>query len=518
MSQPGANDGFNTSVSSDAGELDKSVLSQRVALAADHDANRLQRLDTRLSRIPVVDGAIFIEFDEDDPENPYNWSWRKKVAITLLTSFMTFFISAINGAYASAQNSIEQDLHVSSELTVLGLSFFLAGFALAPLILAPISEVYGRWPMYILSAIMIWLWLLPQALARNITTILTAKFFQGCFGSTGSTMVGGTLADMWRTHERGPWMAAFTGSAFIGTFIGPVIFGVTVERLGFRWGFWIQFIIAGVYAGVLLLTLQESRGSVILSRRAARMRRETGDPRYQTVFDVERGSLAVLIKVSLTRPLFLLFTEPIVAAFSTWISLAWAVLYMLLESSGYVFSTVYGFDDAQVGYTFAGACVASVIALLVNPIQDALYTRATARNNGKPVPEARLYHAMPGSLIFTAGLFIYGWTARPDLHWIGPVIGSASCIYGIFAIYLATFNYLADAYTLYASSAIAGQSFARNMLATAFPLFTKQMYIRLGVSWASSLAGFCGLALSAVPFVLFFYGDRIRRRSKLASA
>ena len=74
----------------------------------------------------------------------------------------------------------------------------------------------------------------------------------------------------------------------------------------------------------------------------------------------------------------------------------------------------------------------------------------------------------------------------------------------------------ADAYTLYASSALSGQSLCRNLAGTAFPLFTTQMYSRLGYQWASFLAACLGFALSVVPFILFAYGPQIRARSRFA--
>ena len=97
---------------------------------------------------------------------------------------------------------------------------------------------------------------------------------------------------------------------------------------------------------------KETRGSVILSRRAARLRKETGDTRYQCKSDAERASLRVLVKVSMTRPVHLLFTEPLVASFSTWIGFCWAVLYLSLRAVPLVFQRYYNFSIGEVGLVF----------------------------------------------------------------------------------------------------------------------------------------------------------------------
>lgn len=83
---------------------------------------------------------------------------------------------------------------------------------------------------------------------------------------------------------------------------------------------------------------------------------------------------------------------------------------------------------------------------------------------------------------------------------------------------LGVFNFLADSYSIYASSALAGQSFMRNMAAGAFPFFTRQLYQNLTPRWGSFLFACLATLLAVVPFVAFFYGPEIRRRSKFAKA
>lgn len=111
-------------------------------------------------------------------------------------------------------------------------------------------------------------------------------------------------------------------------------------------------IMAGFMFLAIVLLTRETRGSVILSRRAAKLRKEKNDPRYQCRSDAERASLAILIKVSMTRPIYLLCTETIVAAFSLWIGFAWGVLYISLYSVPLIFGQVYGFSIGQVGLVF----------------------------------------------------------------------------------------------------------------------------------------------------------------------
>ncbi|SCV68698.1 BQ2448_819 [Microbotryum intermedium] len=446
--------------------------------------------------------AIWMEWDENDPGNPYNWGTGRKWLTTWLCCVYTLVVAFCGAAFSMGTYSMVQDLNCSLELAVLALSTFPLGFGLAPLVLAPFSD-----------SIIYTLFFLPITLGKNIATVIIARFIGGLAASTGSTLVGGTVADLFESKDRGLPMSIFSLAAFAGTGLGPATMGYVEEnvRLQWRWISWIQLIIAAVMClGIIVLT-QETRGSVILSRRAAAKRKATGDPRYQCRSDAERASLVILIKISLTRPLFLLFTEPIVAAFSLWVSFAWGILYLTLRAVPLVFAHVYGFTIGQVGLVFYGVVVAGIIGFVSNFYQERLYQRYV----GTRGPEARLYAALIGGMIFPMGTLIFAFT-QGRTHWIGPVIGLMLCFLGIFTIYLSTFNYLADAYTIYASSALSAQSLCRNLLGFAFPLFTSQLYSSLGYQWASFLSGMLGLALAVTPWVLFFFGPRIGVSSKFA--
>ncbi|GAA5972770.1 hypothetical protein JCM11641_003013, partial [Rhodosporidiobolus odoratus] len=398
---------------------------------------------------------------------------------------------------------------------------------------APLSEAYGRYPLYFVSALLYLIFFIPIAYAQNITTVIVCRFISGIAASTGSTLVGGTMADLFLTHERGLPMSFFTLSAFLGTSSGPAISGYIELKKGWRWIQWVEMMLAGVLAVAVVFFTRETRGSVILSRRAHKLRKQTGDGRYQCRSDAERASLAVLMKVSMTRPIYLLSTEAIVFFFSMWAGFAWGCLYLLTEAIPLIFANVYGFNEGEIGLTFYGTVLASFIGFGASLIQDKLYRENYARRG----PEARLYASLIGGLVFPAGALILAFSQGRG-HWMGPVVGlillsgSSSVsttqvgadsslplfqiFIGVYTIYLAVFSYLADCYTVYASSALSGQSMCRNFCAAAFPLFTTQMYNGMGYQWASFLAAIVGLTLATVPWLLFFKGPSIRARSQFA--
>ncbi|KAG8932743.1 hypothetical protein FRC02_000644 [Tulasnella sp. 418] len=456
--------------------------------------------------------AIYVEFKENDPRNPFHFSPLKKWTITITICAYTGMTAACAATFATGAPSMIRDLGCSDLAAAAGVGIYPFGFGLAPLFLASFSEEFGRTPIYLISITIFWLCFLATALSKNIAMVLFFRFLSGAAGSTGSTMVGGSLADIWATSERGLPMSIFGLAAIMSTGLGPVIAGwiEANPKLEWRWIQWLHFITTGVLVLLMMVVLKETRGSVILAKEARRLRKQTGDERYQPL--VKPPNLKQLIWMSATRPLYLLFTESVVASFSLWVGFAWGVLYGLIQSVGPVFKTVYGFGPGESGSVFATLCIGAIIGTLLNSYQERLYQRYVKVKG----PEARLFAAMVAGILLPIGCFIYAWTCNREIHWIAPCIGIIIIILGIYTIYAAVFNYLADCYLTYASSALAGQSLCRNMAGAAFPMFTNQMYNRLTYKWASSLFGFIAAALAVIPFVLFFWGPKIRARSRFA--
>lgn len=268
--------------------------------------------------------------------------------------------------------------------------------------------------------------------------------------------------------------------------------------------------------GMMFLVLKETRGPVLLSRRAKKLTKETGKL-HKCRADDERLNFLVMIKVSLIRPMQYLIFEPVVLSFALWIGFLWGILFISLEAIPIVFAG-YGWDSVQQHTVLLTIAVGGLIGYFVNFHQEKLYAAAARKHGGKPPPEARLYYASVGAILAPVGLFIFAWTGRPGISPVAPIIGLTLFNLALFPVYLAVFSYLADVYERYASSALAAQSFLRNTFAACFPLFSQQMYEGLTPKYASTLLACIGCVLGVVPFVLIRYGDRIRAHSRAALA
>ncbi|KAJ7463631.1 major facilitator superfamily domain-containing protein [Mycena latifolia] len=409
--------------------------------------------------------------------------------------------------------SMTRDLDCTEFQATVGFIVFTLGFGVVPLVSSSFSEEFGRHPLYIISALGFTAMYLLIALARSIQTIILARFIQGAFGSTWATVVGGTIADLWTSHEFLP-MSIFALAALTGTGIGPIVGGWIEMNAKLEWRSvqWVQIIYCSIYSVLVLLVMRETRMSILLARLARKMRKETGDERYRARVEDKRANLASMIVVSCTRPIHLLLTEPVVSSFSLWIGFLWGVMFCMIASIPGLFQDLHDFNVGQEGTVFASIAVGAALGFGTNFYQEHLYRKHVACRG----PEARLIMACAAAAMLPTSMFIYAWCAFPTVPWIALIIALVIFTWATFAVYLTVFSYLADCYGPFASSALAGQSLCRNTMATIFPLFTKQMFAALGYNWANTMFALIAAAMVPIPFVLFFFGPKIRMRSRFS--
>ena len=130
----------------------------------------------------------------------------------------------------------------------------------------------------------------------------------------------------------------------------------------------------------------------------------------------------------------------------------------------------------------------------------------------------RLPLACIGGPLYAGAIFWLGWTSSRSVPWIVPILAGLPFGIGFLLIFMALINYLADAYGIYAASALAAASCSRSVCGAVLPLATSAMYGRLGVHWATSLLGFCSLVMAAIPWVFIKFGRQLRENSKFAQS
>jgi MFS family permease len=323
---------------------------------------------------------------------------------------MTTSIGLSTSAYSNTITNMTAEYGVSSELGQLGMFTFNFACAIAPLFLAPLCELIGRREVYLSAYFCFILCFLFLALGQNIATQIVGRLFSGLFGSCGTILVGGTLADIWDTKDRSVPMSMFTFAAIFSTIAAPTYCGYIDMYIGWRWIEWIHMIASGVVFLVELFFFKETRGAKILMDRAKALRKETGDSSIRAPAELESESVKDLLKKSSKRAVMLLIHEPVVLAFGLWIGLAWGITFLFLSVIPLTFQGNHGWSEGNAGLPYLALIFGCFIGFATGLWGDKKYDQVQEENDGVPIPEYRLYGSMFFTPFLPIGLFIFAFT------------------------------------------------------------------------------------------------------------
>ncbi|KAJ7171187.1 MFS general substrate transporter [Mycena filopes] len=476
----------------------------------------LSRDDSR----PVSSSTEFTWDGPADPDNPQNFADSTKWLTTLNCVLLTLNVTFASSAPSAATFSIVQAFDVSPEVSYLTTSLFLLGYGFGPLLWGPGSELVGRRPILVFSTSIYTILHLGQTFAQNMQTLLIIRFLSGLFGVAPLIISGGVVADIFTAEKRGIAASLFAASVFLGPVLGAIVSGFIVEStLGWRWIFWIMLIFSGVCTVLMIFTLPETYGPVILLKKL-NARRKTDPVETKHLFaahEREDWSPAGIIHRSILRPFEMLAGEPILALTTVYLSLIYGVLYCLLEALPIIFIVKRGFTISQSGLVFIGVGVGTTLGAILKMYLSRDYPALIRAWRGFPPPEERLRGSKVGGCVFVVGIFCLGWTGQyPDVPWYVPALSTVLVGVSISMVFISFLSYLVDTYLVHSASAFAANTFFRSIVAAAFPLFTVQMFTKLGVNWAATLLGALGLLLAPSPFLFYKYGAQIRKHSKFA--
>ncbi|KAI1078990.1 MFS general substrate transporter [Whalleya microplaca] len=455
-----------------------------------------------------------------DPRNPRNFSAARRWLVTILAAISCFSISFTSSVYTGGISGITDEFGVSNSLAQAGVSLFVVGFAVGPLFWAPLSEVYGRQLVFVMTFGALVVFNALGAASGSIAQLLVFRALAGIVGSSPLTNAGALIADMFDADNRGLAIGLFSFGPYMGPVMGPIVGGyLGASSGGWRAILWLCTGLGGVLWVLCTILTPETYAPVLLARRAAALSKKTQKV-YISHLDQGAASMtaASVLWTGLSRPWALLVLEPIVLIISLYMAIVYATMYMLFAAYPIIFRQGRGWSAGSAGLAFIPMAVGLVIALAYMVYENERYKKRAARTaNGRAPPEARLPVCMAGSVFVPIGLFWFAWTNSPETHWIVCLLGTTVFGIGNVLLYLSAINYLVDAYVVYTASCMAGSSVLRSLLGAAFPLFTGSMYRDLGIHWASSVPAFLALACVPFPFLFAKYGARIRRHCRYAA-
>ncbi|CCF57196.1 hypothetical protein KAFR_0C02030 [Kazachstania africana CBS 2517] len=488
-----------------------SVVSSRSKGELEEDEEEEEDFDEPDNNRAELDPEIeFVTFVTNDPQNPHNWPLWIRWGYTILLSCLVICVAYGSSCITGGFGTVEDKFHVSQEAAILSCSLMVIGFAVGPLLWSPVSDLYGRRVAYFVSMGLYTIFNIPCALAPNLGCLLVCRFLCGVFSASGLCLVGGSIADMFPSATRGKAIAFFAWAPYAGPCTGPLVNGfISVSTGRMDLIFWVNMAFAGVM-WIVSSAIPETYAPVILKRRAAKLRKETGNPKIMTEQEAQGVNFQDMVKACLVRPLEFCVTEPVLVMTCFYVCLIYSLLYAFFFAFPVVFGELYDYGDNYVGLMMIPILIGACFALLFTFYCEKKYLSLIEKR--RPTPEDRLLGAMIGAPFAAIALWILGATSEKSVMWVGPASSGLSFGFGMVLIYYSLNNYIIDCYVQFASSALATKVFLRSAGGAAFPLFTTQMYHKLGLHWASWLLAFICTAMIALPFGFAAWGKKLRHK------
>ncbi|KAJ2898785.1 MFS transporter prlG [Zalerion maritima] len=516
----------------------------------------------------------------DDPQNPMNWPRYQRVGHVVLVSAITLTLNLAASLFAPAASILAGDFGVASTtLTALLVSIYVLGFATGPLVVSPLSELYGRLWIYHACNVAFLGFTIGCAAAGSLGTFLACRFLSGCVGAAPVTIGGGTIADVIRKEKRGGAMAGFVMGPLLGPVIGPIIGGFVGENLGWRWTFWIIAILSGALSLPCFFFMRETYAPVLLSRKAALLREQTGNPELRAKGALQLPPRTLFFR-AIARPTKLLIFSPIVLFLSIFVAFLFGLFFLLITTFPSVFQEAYGFSTQTSGLAYLGQGLGNLVAAGVfAKVSDGIMVKrreerkraktgaaggegsgareggeGTARagkdvESGEGVsraaaapapatkgkekadarpqdegdedddfsrPEDRMALVPYFTAVIPVGFFWYGWSTESGLHWMMAIAGTAWIGLGIMWVLMSCQMYLVDVYGAEAgASALAALLVIRCIAGAFLPLAGPKLYEDLGYGWGNSVLGFVALAFVALPVGFEVWGEGMRKRFRV---
>ena len=395
--------------------------------------------------------------------------------------------------------------HESKTDSILLVTIWELGEAAGPLILAPMSERYGRYPVFNIANVLFICGSILGVLSQSVGLLIFARFFVGA--TVASNLLNpAIIGDIFPSDQRGSAMSVVMFAPLLGGAIGPAISGAITETMGWRQTMWLAIGLAVVCEIAFLTCFRETYKVTVLAKMGKPIEENTDTPAP------EQEDLGFL--TSIARPAKVFFSSFILQILSLYGSLVFTFFYIMSTTLPDILLHEYNFTPAMIGTAFLSFSIGSVLGLIVcNLLLDRIYKKLAAAGDSKPSPENRLPLLIVSSIALPFVVTMYGWVAQLVLPvWL---LLLSVVLLGCFVILsmVPLMAYVVDAFNLFSASAMTAILITRCLMSTFLPLVTVPLTDKVGYGLGFTVLAAACVALAPVPFFIWRYGGQWRQKS-----
>ena len=288
------------------------------------------------------------------------------------------------------QEGISHDLDIAYAYEWLLVdSLILIGIGLSPLLLAPLSEIYGRKPSLVTASTIFIVWNTACGAAKTLGQILAFRLLSGFGASVADALAGGVMGDLWQAEERGRAFAIFMAAPLLGPAVGPICGAFISQGLDWRWVFWIISMASAVAIVLAIFFFHETFEPRLKQLRSREEEKRTGGDKRQPGLSSKIRPLLIVFRINMQRPLRMLGTQIIIQLLAGYVAILYGTMFLFLYMYPTMWSKQYGqsVDIGSLNYiSFALGLIAGVD--IAGRLSDRLYLRLNLAMKVLAVPNS----------------------------------------------------------------------------------------------------------------------------------
>ncbi|GAB00059.1 uncharacterized protein L969DRAFT_105954 [Mixia osmundae IAM 14324] len=457
-------------------------------------------------------------YDDHDQANPMNWSTGRKIWVGWCISILTFAVYTGSSIITLGFPDLIARTGVSSQMATLALSMYVLAYGVGALFWSPLSEIaaFGRNPWYGPPMLAYLLLQVGATQVNNFNGLIAIRFFTGFLGAPTLATGGASLTDVFAPQFLPLAFSVWALAAFGGPSIGPAVAGFAAARNGWHWTMYELLWLVGFALVFVVFGLPETSHGNILLRRAERLRKLTGNDKLRSAAEIEKEAMTVrdtLIE-AIVRPTEIFIKDPAVMFADVFIALIYAVYYLFFEALPLWQDETLHWRIGIQGISYLCILVGGVVGALSYIIYQGTRVKKYYETKGIPPLEMALEAALPATILSSGGLWIFAWTARGGVNFMGALTGLALFAGANFVIFQCIILYISMTYPRYAASLLAFNDFLRSSTAAGLLHAGRPFFVNVGLSPGVSILAGITLAFLVPCYFIYKFGDRLRARSK----
>ncbi|PMD40893.1 MFS general substrate transporter [Hyaloscypha variabilis F] len=482
--------------------------------------DEIQPLLGRIDEPRPTSANPLVDFDPNgDPDNPLEWPKAYKRGVVFLLALLSFTVTFTCIGIVPVAERIIFDLEgrESKSASILLVTVWELGEACGPLLIAPLSEIYGRYPTFNVANIIFIFGIVLTASSPTTGLLVFSRFLTGV-AVASNVLNPAIIGDIFPSESRGSGMSLIMLAPLLGGAVGPAISGLIAESLGWRKILWMSAILAIVCEVLFFTLLRETYKVSILKHRATRLRKENQDESIKCPYESDEAASALYwsaLRTSIKRPIVVMLDSSVLQILAFYGGLMFTLYYVLATTLPGILMEIYGFSPAQTGLSFMTFSLGATFGILLsNSFVDRIYIKlGKSYGGGTAIPEYRLPFMIMGAVLMPLVVALYGW--GPDAHWPVHLLLIIVAFLGVVLLMtsIALTSYVVDAFGIYSASAMTIVLIARCLGGTLLPLAIPPLTSALGLGYGFMFLGAICLVLIPLPVAVMRYGRRLRQHS-----